>query len=915
MNFLSNITIKIKVLSIVIALTLPILYLSYLYITDSLAVIDSKKLELTGLDYQDRLRPLLKTFAVHRGLSSTFLSGDESVKNSLSTAAEDIDQGLQELLNFHNEWSHVFQTNETLDEIKQEWTSLKANNLNIRKRENFDRHTGLIKNVQKYLNQVAYESGLKTDVNPTTTYLVQLTTVDLPSVLEELGKIRGVVSSIATRQYLEDGENSTVLAYQMGVTSSIDSLNETLEAVFLKDASIKSLFEERLDTFDVNAGNYLNKIDTLMNDIMVLMNANGQEYFDQGTKSIDIGFEFYADALAKIRNNIDANIASSQTGLYIACAVAASLFIIAVLLSYVVINDISKNFNKVTNLFKNIQNGQYDNEIVVSGNTEISTIFSGLSSMQSGLKESIERDQRIARENGRIKQALDRVTSSVMVTNSENNIVYLNEAGIQMFSDAETNIAKDINGFSASSIVGQSISDFMQYSGSQGAIIKDFNSISTSTVTVGGHTFEVTSGPVKDDNNNQIGMVIEWSDRTQELKIESEVEELVNQALKGDLTNRIDMQGKEGFYKFLSQGINDLVDVSERVINDTIRVLSALSQGDLTQKIDEEYQGAFEKLKTDANDTIDKLTDIVSKIKESSGLVNSAASEISQGNLNLSSRTEAQASSLEETSASMTEMTSTVQNNAENSKQAKALANNSRQQAETGGEVVSKAVAAMDKINSASNKIADIISVIDEIAFQTNLLALNAAVEAARAGEQGRGFAVVASEVRNLAGRSATAAKEIKDLIEDSVVKVKEGAKLVNQSGETLNEITNSIKEVDDIIADITVASQEQSQGIEQANRAILEMDGTTQQNAALVEEISASAESMNEQSNELNQLVEFFVVSDGNGQSGDSFIERRSADRPWSENENHVSANGFEDFQMPKAVGDGADEQDWEEF
>ena len=915
MKFLSNITIKSKVLSIVLALTLPILYLSYLYVSDKLAVIDQKQLELVGLEYQAKVRPLLKQIAAHRGTTASLLSGNEEFKEKVNNAATQVDKTVKELQEYHDKWKSVFNTGPVVKNIAEVWGNLKAENLNIRKRENFERHSKLIKIVLKYLNQIAYESGLKTDTNPTTSYLVQFTSVNIPSVLEDLGKYRGVTSAIASRQYLEDGENSTVLAYRMNVLTSIDAFNETLEAVFLEDPEVKVLFEERLKNFDLKADGYLNDVDALMKDVMILMTANGQQYFDQGTEVISSGLEFYGEALSIIKNNIERSIATSQTGLYVASAIAACLFIVAVLLSYFVISDLSRNFSKITELFKNIQDGKYDNEIVVSGKTEISNIFSGLSSMQSGLKESIERDQKAARENGRIKQALDGVTSSVMVVNSENTIIYLNQAGEEMFASAETNIARDVNGFSVKSIIGQNISNFLQYAGSQGPLIKDFENISLTTMSVGGHTFEVTSGPVKDDSNTQIGLVVEWKDRTQELEIESEVEDLVNLALKGDLSNRIDMNGKDGFYKFLSEGINDLVDVSERVINDTIRVLSALSQGDLTQKIDAEYQGAFDKLKTDANDTIEKLTDIVSRIKDSSSLVNSAASEISQGNLNLSTRTEAQASSLEETSASMTEMTSTVQNNAENSKQAKSLANNSRKQAEAGGEVVSQAVAAMDKINDASNKIADIIGVIDEIAFQTNLLALNAAVEAARAGEQGRGFAVVASEVRNLAGRSATAAKEIKDLIEDSVVKVKEGAKLVNQSGDTLNEITQSIKEVDDIIADITVASQEQSQGIEQANRAILEMDGTTQQNAALVEEISASAESMSEQSNELNQLVEFFVVNESNEMSSESFVERRSSDRPWSDSAEHSDSGEFDEMHMPKAVGDDVDDQDWEEF
>ena len=301
MNFLSNITIRTKVLSIVLALTLPILYLSYLYVSENLTAIEHKQLELTGLDYQDKLRPLLKTIAAHRGTTASYLSGDESFKEKIDMAGANVDQGMRELNEYHEQWMHVFNTEEVMKSINDDWTSLKSENLNLRKRENFDRHSVLIKKVQKYLNQIAYESGLKTDANPTTSYLVQLTTVNLPSVLEELGKIRGLISSIATRQYLEDGENSTVLAYQMSVKGSIDAFDETLEGVFLENSAIKTLFEERLKTFDTKSDQYMQKIDTLMKDVMVLMTANGQEYFAEGTEVIGVGFDFYSDALLQIR--------------------------------------------------------------------------------------------------------------------------------------------------------------------------------------------------------------------------------------------------------------------------------------------------------------------------------------------------------------------------------------------------------------------------------------------------------------------------------------------------------------------------------------------------------------------------------------------------------------------------------------
>ncbi|MCP3674926.1 MAG: HAMP domain-containing protein [Gammaproteobacteria bacterium] len=345
--------------------------------------------------------------------------------------------------------------------------------------------------------------------------------------------------------------------------------------------------------------------------------------------------------------------------------------------------------------------------------------------------------------------------------------------------------------------------------------------------------------------------------------IEGDIQELVNHARKGNLSPRISLDDKEGFFDNLSQGVNDLVEVSERVVEDTMRMFGALAEGDLTKSIDSDYQGSFMQLKNDANRTVNKLTEIITEIRGSASSVATGAKEISGSNLDLSQRTEEQASSLEETAASMEEMTSSVRNSADNAKNASDLASDAQVKAESGGEVVARAVGAMEEINDSSNKISDIIGVIDEIAFQTNLLALNAAVEAARAGEQGRGFAVVAAEVRNLAQRSAGAAKEIKELIRDSVGKVEDGSKLVNESGNTLSEIVQAVQQVSVIINDISSSAQEQSNGIDQVNTAVSQMDETTQQNAGLVEEASAASENMAEQAGLMNELMDFFTTDE----------------------------------------------------
>jgi methyl-accepting chemotaxis protein len=304
----------------------------------------------------------------------------------------------------------------------------------------------------------------------------------------------------------------------------------------------------------------------------------------------------------------------------------------------------------------------------------------------------------------------------------------------------------------------------------------------------------------------------------------------------------------------------------EQFMVEAKRVLGKLAQGDLTDQMASAYEGDLEQIKASLNSAMTNLTATLTTVREAAEGVTSGAEEITKGNEDLSQRTSEQASSLEETSSAMEEMTSTVKQNADNAKQANQLAITARDVANKGGAVTAKAVEAMDEINKSSKKIADIITVIDEIAFQTNLLALNAAVEAARAGEHGRGFAVVAAEVRNLAQRSATAAKEIKGLINESVQRVTDGSELVDQCGKTLAEIVGSVKRVTDIIAEITAASQEQASGIDQVNKAIMQMDETTQQNAALVEEATSASQSIKEQAQALMHQVGSFKVHQPEG-------------------------------------------------
>ncbi len=525
---------------------------------------------------------------------------------------------------------------------------------------------------------------------------------------------------------------------------------------------------------------------------------------------------------------------------------------------------ITRPLSRAVDVADGIAGGKLDNEIEISGDDEVTALMNSLATMQRNLLERITADRKIADENARIRNALDFVTANVRICDNDGKIIYVNKTLQKTLKQIEGGIRKRTPDFTAETMVGRNIGFFYDNPAAVLDILRNLAAERRTQMDIGGRQYNVVTNPVRNDQGQLLGTVGEWVDLTDELKVQQEIESIVSAARNGDLSKTIDPSGKNGFFAQLADGINQLLATTQQALTNTSRVLSAVAQGDLTQTIEEDYEGIFGQLKDDTNTTIERLREVIGRIKEATETINTASQEIAAGNSNLSERTEKQASNLEETASSMEELNATVRQNADNARQANELSKRSNDIAVRGGEMVKRVVSTMGEIQDSSKKIADIIGVIDSIAFQTNILALNAAVEAARAGEQGRGFAVVATEVRNLAQRSAQAAKEIKTLIAESVDKVEGGAKLVDQAGTTMDEVVVSFRQVANLVTEISNASREQSSGIEQVTQAVSQMDEVTQQNAALVEEAAAAAESLEDQARGLLQAVGSFKLDEG---------------------------------------------------
>jgi methyl-accepting chemotaxis protein len=822
-------------------LLVPLAFMTIFFVRDEYGRVTETRAKSAGMQYLQPLEEITSGLSEHEGAAVALASGDAAAATNLKAAEQHVDEWFTALPKVIAAAGTDFGSEPGLDALQRDWENLKRDGSKLAIDDSIKAHELLLKRAAEINASTVQASHLQLTDRGEIYLLTDIVADDILRAERQIGSIVAELTEATSArqlppatQPLPRGAQQLPAAPQQPQLSPALRFKLTDLAERMQDtlAEMSNQFEAALATHE-NAADLRAKggpavlkakdsVDTFARNIRErVLGAQGvqatlkdlQPSADAAREAIDT---LHDVLLPELMNHHAKRVSQMVNGIRIRVGITVVVALLAIALAYVITRLTARPLRQAIQVFDNIAAGKLDNVIETTRRDEIGEVLTKLSSMQAKLRTQLENEREGASANARLKQALDSVTANVMVADANHNIMYTNPAVDAMLRTAESDLRKDLPGFSAAAVRGSSIDIFHRNPGHQRNILAALRSTHRAQISIGGRTFALVANPIFGTAGERLGTVVEWTDRSQELAIEKELQNMLAEVNGGNLRKRIDMTGKSGFFELMSRGVNQLAD---------------------------------------------NMAELVSRVKTAAGEVFRGAEEISSGSANLSSRTEQQSTSLEETASSMEEMTSTVKQNASNAGQADQLATAARDQAEKGGNVVGRAVRAMTEINEASKKIVDIISVIDEIAFQTNLLALNAAVEAARAGEQGRGFAVVASEVRSLAGRSATAAKEIKDLIQDSVKKVEDGSLLVAQSGQTLEQIVSAVKKVSDIIAEIAAASREQSSGIEQVNRAVVSMEQMTQQNAALVEEATASSKAMADQARQLNEMLSRYQV------------------------------------------------------
>jgi methyl-accepting chemotaxis protein len=950
MNFFRDVSLQKKLIFIITPLSVIIFSLLVNIFADQISDINSAGKLKDASRLAAEVSSVVHVLQEEREMSAAFVaSRGKDFSDELPKQFEKVDNAIVRLTKVLNEVdisSNEFEFSETRKKVKNEVKKVSGfrddvKSFKINSDETIKKYTklnsSLLDNLEKF-SHASNESEFTERYNALVSFL---------RAKDISGIERAVLSKVYGRQQFIDDEYEQFIA--------LTSKQEVYVNFFYKLAShkAKEFFKKKSETkafSDVgkmreNAFNYN-------------FDLSAEESYAVSTEKIVL-LKQIDNMLIKGISHFAEELSSSAVWAMIftliwVVALATISVVLIKRITFIVLNTLQE-MKKAT---LNIIMGDFEKRIEVENQDEfgeLAELFNDMvTSIKSAADTQLEEAERMMKDNSRLLAAIENVSTNVTIADNDRKIIYANKSVLKMFKSRESTIQKQIPEFQSDKILNSTMDNYHKDPEHQAKLLSEFNETYQTEMNLAGLTFALIANPIFSKKGKRLGSVVEWADRTEEVKAQKDVQTVIQAAKAGELNERIALENKFGFWKQISEDINEMLNAITIPIGRSLEILEKISQGVIDQKITEDYEGDHAKMKNAVNrvsDVINRLgeemirlsnaagrgdmsvrgndnefeggyreivrgvnnmlTEIVEPINESVNVmqkmsendlsykvngeysgdhafikdalnksldslnelmnqvslnvrqVSAGSNQLATTSNELSKGAQQQASAIEEISSTLTELTSQTKQNTDNAFQANQLSQKVGNDADVGNSKMRLMLGAMKEINSASEDISKIIKVIDEIAFQTNLLALNAAVEAARAGQHGKGFAVVAEEVRNLAQRSANAARETTDLIETTMKRVEYGSSIANETDEALSEILQGVGKVSDIVGEIAAASQEQSRGIEQVNKAITEIDKVTQSNSAGAEETAAASEELAAQSTEVQNLISRFKLDE----------------------------------------------------
>ncbi len=797
-NILKGLKVSQKLALIVIMMFVIVGGLLGTLYSSEMKQIEFRDQERKGVEVIQSLRGLAEHLPKHRGMGNAFLNGDSSFRGKIDQVEKRIADDFGKAAQTATQVSRVLVVEDELQQLEKGWQYLKGDWNKQSAAESFASHTRLIGELLDFVVLIGDRSNLILDPDLDTFYLIDVMVNRGLQLADITGQLRGMGSGVVARGARTERDLERIISLKLQGELLIKGLQKSVRAAAGANASTRQLLLAEMEQLDRAVAEWGQMVAVLAKGDLTTLTPSG--FFAAGTAMIDVIFAVFDRSAVQLMSLLNERIEAGERVLFWSAVITGVMALLLVWIVWRLVRSISGPLNQAGETLMQIASGNYRNQITYSGKDEIAQMLAGLKAMQ--IKAGADLDEIIenANETSRIKIALDGASTNVMIADHNRRIIYLNPAVIEMLRKNEQAIRKDLPNFRVDDLQGSSMDQFHKRPEHQAQILDGLTDTFRTQVQIGGRIFNLAANPVINGKGERLGTSVEWRDVTEQILAEEMLEKLVNGAVDGDLTRRLDSSNFEGFMQRMAGSINGLMDTFDGVLAQT-RV-------------------------------------VIEQVNESVG-------QIRMGSQDLATATEEQSSAIEQVSTSMEETDSQVKSNAQNANVANQLVQETNTVADAGQQKMAEMIESMGEISNSSQDIAKIIKVIDEIAFQTNLLALNAAVEAARAGKYGKGFAVVAQEVRDLAGRSAEAAKETAELIEQSTAQVTEGVKVADATAESLEGIVGNVVKVRDLVAEISTASEEQTKGIVQINDAMSQISDGAQSGSQQSMEMASAADQL----------------------------------------------------------------------